>query len=131
MRNIKCRPLFVCVTLFLLAPAHAQEICAVKITVERDGMYRVTGADLAASLSPTVLPVDDSRINLFNQGETVPIRIENVNSDGQFTDLSVIKFWGEAPRGTTTRKYRYSRENAYILRLDGKYPLIVSRRLRP
>jgi hypothetical protein len=85
--------------------------------VEKDAMYRITGSDLAEYLSPSVLPVESSKLNLFNQGKTVPIAIENLDSDSQFTDLSVIKFWGEAPKGTTTRKYRYSRENAYILRL--------------
>lgn len=118
----KCQVLVSIFVLSLVQPVLASELVSFKLTVEDDGMYQVAGADLETSGSVSVLPVSASKLNLFNQGKSVPIKLENLAPGGQFTAKSAIKFLGNAPQGTATRKYRYSRENAYILRLDGSAP---------
>ena len=99
----------------------AAEPNSVKIFVEQDRLYRVTGTDMtSAGLDLGRLRPD--RINLTTQGRVVPIAIEGLTSEGSFAAGSSIIFWGEFPRGQETRADVFTKENVYTLLLDASGP---------
>lgn len=71
-----------------------------KILVRKDGLYRVTRADLlAAGVDPT--GVDPATFVLTNRGVEVPIEVTGA-SDGSFDAGDAIRFYGQAIGGEET-----------------------------
>lgn len=91
---------------------------SIKLLVDEDRMYRVTGRELAelGVDAGSILPED---FNIHHKGETVPIRFERMDSKGRMGPGSSIVFWGEYPRGDGLRVNKYTTLNAYFLRFDG------------
>ena len=79
-----------------------------KITVEVNGLYRLTCADLQAAGLPTG-SLDPRTFQLFEGGQEVAIRVTG-QDDGSFDSGDAILFYGRAPRS------RYTAHNIYWLR---------------
>jgi len=81
-----------------------------KIAVSEDGIYRLTGADLAGA-GIDLSAIDVSHLSLKNLGQEVPIMLED-GGDGSFDDADYILFWGEAPDS------EFTNDNIYWLSFD-------------
>jgi hypothetical protein len=113
-RRLPCLPVLLAMVGLLVAcspvtpaePTPGPQVTTAKISVDEDGIYALTYADLAAAgLDPG--GVDPGRISLSNQGHEVPILVS-----GEGKDLNIL-FWG------TANTSLYSRENVYWLNLEG------------
>jgi uncharacterized repeat protein (TIGR01451 family) len=79
----------------------------VKLLVEQSGLYRVTHADLLA-VAPDLIQSDPRRLQLSNQGTTIPMRFEG-EADGTFDPGDSFLFYGQAIHSD------YTRHNVYWL----------------
>ncbi len=79
-----------------------------KITVDTDGLYRLTYADLQAAGLP-VDALDPRTFQLFQGGQEIAIHVPG-QSDGRFDPDDSLLFYGQAPRS------RYTAHNIYWLR---------------
>lgn len=93
---------------------------ALKIAVQKEGIYRVAGhAILAADPRWRGAKLQDLR--LLCQGEPVPLWLEDRDSDGLLDSDDAVEFWGEPyrpdPRSTSPDRYwdPYTRTNVYWL----------------
>ncbi len=95
------------------ATAHpVDEAPTLKIAVARDGVYRLTHAQLAgAGLNPG--GIDPRAIKLFNRGSQVPIVVRG-EEDGVFDQADDVLFYGVAERGP------YTIRNIYWLSAGGE-----------
>ncbi len=87
----------------------------VRLTVERDGVYRVTEADLA-SVKYFVGPADLPRLRLRLRDAEQPLRVSTEGlgpRDGRYA----LDFVGLAPRGEQTHDDPYNAANVYRLDL--------------
>lgn len=92
-----------------------QPISKLKLYIERDCMYRVTGADLA-SMGIALDLVQIDKLNLYNQGKLVPLAIDGLRADGKLQPTSELTFWGESPKNPAgDHKDFFTRENPYLL----------------
>jgi len=109
-----------------------------KISVWRDGVYRVTLADLQAAQFPS--PFNPKQLQLFHNGKEQFIRVEG-EADGVFDPTDFIEFYGIKNDGTVdTRLYKnpdwqvnkalslFTDTAAYFLTLNAN-PLIVNKRM--
>ncbi|MBL3655270.1 putative type IX secretion system sortase PorU2 [Fulvivirga sediminis] len=80
-----------------------------KIPVAREGMYRITYADLESAGFP-VVAVDPRRIQIFHRGVEQAINIPG-QGDSRFDPGDYIEFYGQKNDGTMDRKL-YKPENA-------------------
>ena len=114
----------------VLSPAvHAAQV--VKISVARDGVYRVADRQLAEA-GARFLDADVDRLRLTLRGEEVPIRLEKARSngpDGRFA----FEFVGLFPRGVSTWEDPYTRVNLYLLDVAdaGQRPARIADRSLP
>jgi len=93
----------------------------VKIMVDRDGIYRVTGRDIE-KIGVDIDQIDPMCIHLFNRGREVPIFVEG-ESDGRFNEDDFIEFYAEMKK-SDSRKYFYdpfTDKNVYWLSWDDNY----------
>jgi hypothetical protein len=105
-RDWRVRPVELAPVAALNTPATQEG--SYKITVDGDGLYRLTYADLQAA----GLPVDDldpRTFQLFGQGQEVAIRATG-QGDGSFDPGDSLLFYGRVPRS------RYAVHNVYWLR---------------
>ena len=77
----------------------------VKIKISKDSLYRIDAKDLLKAIRRRSCAVED--IQLYNQGQPVPIKIIDENSDGIFENEDKVIFYGLAGTG------KYSVENVY------------------
>jgi hypothetical protein len=97
----------------MLAAAAAPNVPATqagsyKITVDEDGLYRLTYADLQNAGLP-VESINPQSLQLFEQGQEVAIRVTG-QSDGTLDAGDSLTFYGSVPRS------RYTDHNVYWLR---------------
>jgi len=85
---------------------------AYKISVNKEGIYRLTWQDLlyGAGLNPYVL--DPRKIKIYNRGNQIPIYMEG-QEDGWFDNNDYIEFYAEKI------DTRFSSTNIYWLMTDG------------
>lgn len=69
-----------------------------KFYIDRDGLYRVTGADLRAA-GQKLLAIDIKKLKLTCRGMPVPLFVSGWQ-DGQFDEQDYIEFWGQSRRQT-------------------------------
>ena len=110
-----------------LWPQAAGAAPLVRLTVEKDGVYRVTEADLAAARY-FVEPADLPRLRLRLREQEQPLRVATTGlgpRDGRFA----LDFVGLAPRGEKTFDDPYNAASVY--RLDLAPPGHATRRYVP
>ena len=78
-----------------------------RISVQEEGMYRLTYAELAAAGLP-VVTLNPQTLQMFYQGEEIAIQVSG-ESDGVFDETDDIIFYGEAIDS------KYTANNAYWL----------------
>jgi hypothetical protein len=109
------------------APAYNPVTAAdtrVKLIVDQNGIYKVTGDDLAAA-NVDLSAINPSQMRLTNRGKDVPIFLRGVQ-DGTFDPGDVLEFWGKRNERTFTHLYPdvyadpFSDENVYWLSWDGR-----------
>jgi hypothetical protein len=104
------------VLLSVPAPLTDHDADALKIFVEQDRMYRVTGEEIAAA-GLAIDRITPSKINVYNEGGSVPISIDGLLPEGRFGPSSTITFERiSSPRRMLTR----SRSRATTLRTDSR-----------
>ncbi len=99
-------------------------IAHVRIDVNKWGIYRITGAQLASRGVPigSVIP---RTLMMQSEGQVVPIHVDG-DEDGQFTAESAIEFFGRPPLPEDTINApdltgnRYTSYKAYILSWNGR-----------
>ncbi len=96
---------------------------ALKIGVKTDGLYRLTGAELAAA-GFNLAGIDPRQLRLQNQGANIPCRIEG-ESDGVFDPADTLLFYGVALTSV------YSSENIYWLSAGSVPGLPMAERSAP
>ncbi|MCG3209540.1 MAG: hypothetical protein FOGNACKC_03167 [Anaerolineae bacterium] len=96
---------------------------ALKIGVKADGLYRLTGAELAAA-GFNLAGIDPRRLRLQNQGANIPCRIEG-ETDGVFDPADTLLFYGTALTSV------YSSENIYWLSAGSAPGLRMAERSAP
>ncbi|GMW02237.1 MAG: hypothetical protein AMXMBFR84_33730 [Candidatus Hydrogenedentota bacterium] len=84
-------------------------------TIEHNEPYR---DKTAFEREFTIDAVSTAGLNLYFQGETVPIVIEAASPNGLLTPDTRIFFWGTAPRLGKDGSGRFTKENTYVLQLD-------------
>ncbi len=84
-----------------------------KLLVERDGIYGVTGKELAAK-GADLNTITFSTLSLFNKGNPVPLLVEG-EADGVFDPEDRILFIGEHNSGDSTYLSLFSETNVYWL----------------
>lgn len=84
-----------------------------KLLVEHDGIYGVTGKELAA-IGADLNTITLSTLALFNKGKPVPILVEG-EADGVFDPQDRIIFMGEHNSGDSTYLSLFSETNVYWL----------------
>jgi len=84
-----------------------------KILVEQDGVYSITGKELAKA-GAELNTISVSTLSLFNKGKPVPIVIEG-ESDGSFDPDDRILFVGEHNTGDSSYFSWFSETNVYWL----------------
>jgi hypothetical protein len=95
----------------------------VKLIVDQNGIYKVTGDDLADA-NVDLSTINPAQMRLTNRGKDVPIFLRGVQ-DGTFDPEDVLEFWGERNERTFTHLYPdvyadpFSDENVYWLSWDG------------
>ena len=86
----------------------------VKISVDADGLYAITPADLtAAGVDPNMVNPQDFRGELM--GTSIPVEVRG-EGDASFDPGDAIVFFGRAVTGPQTRR------NVYWLHFDGSSP---------
>jgi hypothetical protein len=89
----------------------------VKLTVNRDGLYRVTAQQLSNSSGINVSEWQGDDVRLINRGVEVYAWVEKDNSGR----LTAIEFYGQHLRGHGREKYNYETDNnAYWLTTSSK-----------
>jgi hypothetical protein len=85
-----------------------------KLTVSADGVYRLTGADLAAAGFDT--SGDPARLALYEAGHEVPLRLDD-GGDGRLDAGDALEFFGRRNPTTYTDspQTRYTDANVYWL----------------
>ncbi|MFO8231653.1 MAG: C25 family cysteine peptidase [Longimonas sp.] len=83
----------------------------VKIDVVEDGVYRISGSDIADALpsGTSLSSIDPATLQLFERGQEVPI---DVSATGSLTDSDAIVFVGTRNRGTD-ETWAYNEETAW------------------
>jgi hypothetical protein len=87
-----------------------------KIELHQDGVYEISGADLAAAGMDTA-NVDPAAIEMAYRGEPVAYQLLD-NGDAVFDDSDVIRFYGWAV-SDTRREKQFLNENVFWLWADG------------
>ncbi|RMG11474.1 MAG: hypothetical protein D6731_15510 [Planctomycetota bacterium] len=89
-----------------------------KIVVAADGVYRLSGADLAAAGFD--LSGDPRRLTLYHRGAPLPLRVLG-EADGRFEPSDALEFYGQRNTDTypDSPQTRFSDENAYWLAYAG------------
>ena len=76
-----------------------------KITVQREGIYRITHADLQEA-GCAIDDVDPRLLRMYNQGKEVAIQVGGEN-DGAFDPGDVLRFYGQGIDSKYTKKNVY------------------------
>jgi hypothetical protein len=84
---------------------------AYKITVNQDGLYKITGAELQA-VGLNLSTVTPAGLRLLNQGREVAISLHGFD-DGVFNHGDYILFYGEKFRGDHLAETYYAGENEH------------------
>ena len=92
-------------------------VTSYKLTVEGDGIYVVTGQDLA-NAGANLSEIDFRTLSLTNKGKLVPMLVEG-EGDGVFDKDDRIIFIGEFNRGDNTYLSPYTLKNVYWLSWGG------------
>lgn len=85
----------------------------IRINVNRDGVYRITGQELA-DIGVDLSTVDPATLCLTSHGRDVPVLLED-QGDGHFNEQDRFIFIGEHNRGANTYRSWYSDTNVYWL----------------
>jgi hypothetical protein len=102
----------------LASAAAASPAPVLKVFVEEEGVYSLTHEELvAAGLEPVEL--DSALVGLSNQGEAVPIWIED-GGDGRFGPGDSIEFVARRLSSGDLYYHEYSKLNVYWLSFDGR-----------
>ncbi len=89
-----------------------------KIVISQDGMYHITGRDLAKAIAEDIDSIVPATFKLSNKGRQIPIFVRG-ESDGSFDPDDEIVFYGQRNRGETTYFDPFSDENIYWLTWSG------------
>ena len=95
-----------------------------KIEVNQDGIYEVSGAQLAAA-GMSIGSINPSTIEMLNQGETVAYQFIDNNNNNQLNSDDVIRFYGKAFDGSRWEKM-FVTNNVYWLWAGGTASTINS-----
>ncbi len=90
----------------------------VRSETHREAFREKSPEEAALSLSS----LNANRVNLYNGGVTVPIRVEHTAEGGGFLPETVLTFWGDPPVSHDGGKNLVTRENVYILQFDSLDP---------
>jgi hypothetical protein len=94
---------------------------AVVLSVARDGVYHVSGAEIAEAGATTLAGTPLDRLALQHRGTPVPIRIADIDGDGTFGGGDVLEFVGERNRGVEGFYFdAVTDTNAYVLSWDAR-----------
>jgi hypothetical protein len=95
---------------------YLDDISLVEVRAEslREVFREKSPEEAALSLSS----LNANRVNLYNCGSTVPMRVEHVAEDGSFLPETVLTFWGDPPVSQEGERNLVTRENIYILQFD-------------
>lgn len=107
--------------LALATPAPGGEFDSLKISVERDRIYRATGAEIAAQ-GIDLAGLRAERLNVLREGKPIPIAIEGAGPGGEILPETRIVFWGEYPRGGKARRNIHTRSNPHVLVFESDDP---------
>lgn len=88
-----------------------------RIAVEYDGVYAITGRELAAA-GMTLSSVSPRSLSMYNRGTSVALYVEGAG-DGRFDEQDRIIFIGKHNSSGNHYLSQYSDHNIYYLRLDG------------
>ncbi len=77
---------------------------AARVQVESEGWYEIPYSQLTAL---GVRDWDPSRVNLWSQGEPVPLETQGLGPEGVWTEESRLRFWGLASPSPDTRARVY------------------------
>ena len=91
-----------------------------KLSVEKDGIYQLTGGDLRKYGVP-VASIPGSSYKLYNDGIEVPLYVSN-SFHSVLEDGDQILFYGRFLRGTQTYLSQFSNTNVYWLTWEGGAP---------
>ncbi len=75
-----------------------------KIELNQDGIYDISGADLAAA-GMNISSVDPANLQMMVRGEPVALQIINDNGDNQLDPTEIVRFYGWAFDGPRTEKH--------------------------
>jgi|GEM_PF-1235910 hypothetical protein len=92
----------------------------VKISVEKDGLYKITGASLR-NLGVPIASVPGTQYKLYCNGIEVPICVSN-SFHPVLQDGDEIYFYGKFLRGAQTYLAQFSNTNVYWLTWEGVTP---------
>ena len=98
---------------FALSPFAIGSEPAIKIKINEDGVYRLTGADLQMAGLP-LNSIDPQNLELYNKGRAVPVFVAGAR-DGKLEANDYLEFYGEFNRGENTYLSPYSDTNVYWL----------------
>ncbi len=88
-----------------------------KITIEEDGIYEITGADLQAA-GMNIAGVDPATLEMLYRGEPVAFQLLD-NGDADFDTTDKIRFYGWAFDGPRAEKQYLGSQNVYWLWANG------------
>src|SRR5690606_15128232 len=85
-----------------------------KIYLNKEGVYRIT-YDYLVNAGVPPLGLQNNRLELFNEGESIPIDVVDVNEDGVFNSGDYFQFVGGPPKPADeyTRMNIYNNTNIY------------------
>ncbi len=95
-----------------------------KIKIDKDGIYDITGADLAAA-GMIITDVNPAKIQMMSRGEDVAYKFIKVGgNNGVLENNDIIRFYGESVN-TTRYEKQYLTHNIYWLWANGTATLIA------
>ena len=85
---------------------HSSSGRAIRVLVEGEGWYEVSYPQLRA-VEAGVSNWQPERVNLWCEGEPVPLEIEGLSAEGRWTDETRLRFWGLASLSPESRARVY------------------------
>jgi len=79
---------------------------AIRVLVEGEGWYEIPYPQLKA-VDAGVSNWQPQRVNLWSEGEPVPLEIEGLSDEGKWTDKTRLRFWGLASLSPESRARVY------------------------
>ena len=86
-----------------------------KIYLKEKGLYKITYDQLVLAGVPENDGIGEAKLEIINNGQSIPLDIIDENNDGVFNSGDYFKFVGDVPKPTTPYTYKniYNNENVY------------------